>query len=271
MTTIVRTDLRPLIVAGQSAVRAVEDRASVASLFALERALLAMHPRQGSAERRFEFDEALAKAAAAVRGAKNRPEWDMVTDVERAVSRLMHEPDGATLDHPAVREVGKLAVRCGMAEGKAGAAVARAWNRAYLLGMEALHITAGATYGERSGRDLDKAVTEFLTAVRRATAYSALYDTRNALVEAALAYGLFVVGMRQPMPPGGRWEWMRHIGGVVYHFETLPPSYVEGSYPYGAIGVRRTAGDGTSGPVRYFPLSPKGKRRNPVMEALYRI
>ncbi|WP_030372395.1 hypothetical protein [Streptomyces rimosus] len=270
--------MRSLITAGQSAVRAAEDRACEETLVALERVLTSLHPEQGSADRRGPFDAALANAEAAVRHAKNRAEWALLADVEHAVSRFLHEPDGATMDHPAVRAVVLLTSECGSRVGKRfedpaeqrtwiASAERRAWDRAFLSGLEALRTLGAAINGTGDGRALDKAMTEFTTAVRRAIPYQALYEVRRALVEAARAYGLFVVGMRQPMPESG-WEWARRIGSATYLFAVTPP-LVEG--PYGAVEVLRVAEDGTAGPVRYFPLGSDGERRRAVAEALFRI
>ncbi|MGA5411514.1 hypothetical protein ACPCSC_30205 [Streptomyces lavendulocolor] len=255
--------MRELLTAGQEAVRAAEHRGSPETVRALDTALCALPllDMDDQAER------ILNDALMAVTRAEDAEEWQLLTDVEHAVSRLMHEPDGATLEHPAVLAVGRLAVQCSIRVEKAGAAVAWAWGRGYLAGVEALRMVTGAIRGERDGRALDKAVTEFLAAVRRAIPYAALYETRRALVEFARSNGLFVIGMRQTMPPG-RWEYARRIGNAVYLFEIVP-LLVEG-HPYGSVAVRRTAEDGTAGPVRYFPFSSI-EAHHAANEALYVI
>ncbi|MGW0562851.1 hypothetical protein ACWDZ4_20085 [Streptomyces sp. NPDC003016] len=262
-TTTVTAAMRELLTAGQEAVRAAEHRGSPETVQGLDKALCAM-PLLDMDD---QADRILHEALKAVARAEDAEEWQLLADVEHAVSRLTHEPDGATLEHPAVFAVGKLAIQCGIREEKAGEAVARAWSRGYMAGMEALRVVTGAIRGECDGRALDKAVTEFLTAVRRAIPYVALYETRRALVEFARSYALFVIGMRQTMPPG-RWEYARRIGTAVFLFEIVPP-YVE-LHPYGSVAIRRTAEDGTAGPVRYLPFSSI-EAHHAANEALYRI
>ncbi|MEU7228985.1 hypothetical protein [Streptomyces chrestomyceticus] len=272
---------RPLVIAGQSAVRAVEERASVETLTALQGALSPMHPQQGSADRRGQFDRALARAEAAVVHAKNCREWNMLSDVESAVSAFLHEPDGATVDHPAMRAVVLLTSECGNRVSKRrengdeqrawiASAERRAWDRAFLDGLKALRELGSAIHGTGGGRTLDEAMTVFLTAVRRAIPYQALYETRRALVEAARAYGLFVIGMRQPVSEGVWADWSRIIGDATYMFEVLPPS-VDG-HPHGAVRVQRIAdADGFAVPLRDFPLGSDEERSRAVTEALFRI
>ncbi|PRH78374.1 hypothetical protein C6N75_15175 [Streptomyces solincola] len=255
--------MRELLTAGQEAVRAAEHRGSPETVAGLDKALCAL-PLLDMDDQAHRI---LNHALTVVTRAEDADEWTLLADVEHAVSRLMHEPDGATLEHPAVLAVGNLAMRCSTREREAGMAVGRAWSRGYMAGMEALRMVTGAIYGERDGRALDKAVTEFLTAVRRAIPYAALYETRRALVEFARSYGLFVIGMRQTLPPG-RWEYARRIGTAVFLFEIVPP-LVEG-HPYGSVAVRRTAEDGTAGPVRYFPFRSI-EAHHAANEALYVI
>ncbi|WP_404949091.1 hypothetical protein HFP70_35500 [Streptomyces sp. ARC14] len=256
--------MRELLADGREAVRAAEHRGSPETVAGLDKALSAL-PLLDMDD---QADRVLNYALAVVARAEDAEEWKLLTDVEHQVSRLMHEPDGATLEHPAVLAVGKLAARCGFREAKAGAAVARAWDRGFMSGLEALRKVTGAIGGETNGRALDKAVTEFLAAVRRAIPYAALYETRRALVEFARSYGLFVIGMRQTLPPDGRWEYARQIGSAVYLFEIVPP-LVEG-HPYGSVAVRRDAADGTAGPIRYFPFSSI-EAHHAANEALYVI
>ncbi|MFD7764118.1 hypothetical protein [Streptomyces microflavus] len=276
MSSIVRTALYPLITAGQSAVRAAEHSATPEALRAIDAALcsLPVNELDDQAER------ILNAAIQAVSVAEDTEEWALLAAVEHQMSRLLIEPDGAPVDHPAVQAVFFLAARCGtrfttrskdaMERRTWEASPERnAWDRAFTAGVEALGKLSAAIGGSDNGRALDKAMTAFLTAVRRAIPYAALYETRRALVEAARAYGLFVVGMRQPMPVGGRWEWARRIGGATFLFEVELP-HMDGD-PYGAVAVRRIAEDGTAGPVRYIPLGPDEERRRAVTEAQYRI
>ncbi|MFD4933468.1 hypothetical protein [Streptomyces virginiae] len=265
MTTVDRSTLYPLITAGQAAVRAAENHGTPEALAAVDRALCELPVNLLDTP----ADETLHGALHAVSLAEDAEEWKLLADVEHAVSLLLHKPDGLTLEHPAVMAVGKLAIRCSVAGEDAGASVARAWHRGYLLGMEALRAVSGTIYGSTDGRALDKAVMEFRAAVRRAVPYAALRKTRLALVEAARSYSLFPIGMRQAMSPSSRWGWSRRIGTSTYHFEIEPPLFH--GHPYGSVAVRRTAADGTAGPVRYFPLGADEERRRAVTEAQYRI
>ncbi|MFJ5588293.1 hypothetical protein ACIQCG_00920 [Streptomyces noursei] len=239
--------LRPLITAGQSAVRAAEEHGSPETVRGLDAVLCALPLVDGRA------DLIVHEALRAVARAEDAEEWELLADAERAVSRLIQEPDGATMKHPAVLAVAMLATRCAVNDKEAGAGVGATWNRGHMLGLEALAAVTGVACGYATGQALDNAMVAFSTAVRRAIPYAALYATRNALVGAAGSYGLFVVGMRQPPSIGGRWEWERVIGGAVFQFEVTSLGQ---PHPYGSLAVRRVGADGTPGPVRYFPLGP---------------
>lgn len=255
--------LRPLITAAQSAVRAAEHRGSPETLAGLDEALCALPVAFMNAG----ADRALHEALRAVSLAEEAEEWQLLADVEHAVSRLIHEPDGVTVEHPAVLAVAMLATRCAVLEKDAGLRVAKAWNRGYLLGLDALGAVTGTVHGYTTGKTLDKAVTAFLDAVRRAIPYAALYATRSALAQAARTYGLFVVGMRQPPSlPEGWWDWERAIGGVSFLFAVTFPGL---PHPYGSLAVSRVNEDGTHEPIRYFPLGPD--EDNEHAKALYRI
>ncbi|MGW7090004.1 hypothetical protein ACWGH2_41845 [Streptomyces sp. NPDC054871] len=266
MNTDVRTTLYPLITAGQSAVRAAEQHGSPKTVAGLDKALGDLPVAQMDDQ----ADHALHDALRAVGRAYDAEEWELLAVAERAVSQLIHEPDGATLEHPAVMAVAMLTSRCAFYSKRVGAGVGAAWNRGYMLGLEAMGAVNGSVYGYTTGKTLDKAMVEFLAAVRRAIPYAALYATRNVLAAAARSYGLFVVGMRQPPAiVGGRWEWERVIGDATYLFEVEQPMI--GGAPYGAVAFKRIAEDGTASRVRYIPLGPDEKRRRAVTEAQYRI
>ena len=278
MLPIVHLDLRTLITAGQQAVRAAEHRGCPQTIAAVSTALcdLPVTVMDDHADR------LLHDALRALSLAEDAEEWTLLADVEHTVSALLHQPHGATIRHPCVLAVAALTVRAAAVHGEMieGSAQRAAWERAHLLGLEALRATTGAVCrepGPESGRELDKAMVEFAAAVRRAIPYAALIATRDALVEAARAYGLFPIGMRQPMPANGRGQWSRRIGAVVFLFEVVPP--LMDQHPYGAVAVQRDGAvavqrvthDGRSAPVRYFPLGADENRRRAVIQAQYRI
>lgn len=276
MSSTDRASLYALITAGQSAVRAAEDYGAPDSVRGLDKALcdFPVTDMDENASR------VLYGALRAVALAEDAEEWMLLSDVEHQVSRFLVKPDGATLEHPSVRAVVLLTSQCGSRYSErfedpikrrawSTSPERRAWQRAYLFGLEALGELTSAIRGSANGRALDKAMTAFLAAVRRAIPYAALYEARRALVKAARTYGVFVIGMRQPMPVNGRWEWARRIGSATYLFEVELP-HMDGD-PYGAVAVRRIAEDGTAAPVRYVPLGPDEKRRRAVTEAQFRI
>jgi hypothetical protein len=260
-------DLRALITAGRVAVRASEDHASPHTIESVSDALCELPLTVLDAR----AEQLVHGALDALARARDAREWTMLDHAERAVSALLHEPDGATIQHPAVLAVATLAAHAAHVHGQMieGSPERAAWERAHLHGLEALGATVHAVSGGHAGHKLDKWTQEFFTAVRRAIPYAALIVTRNALVEAARCYGLPVLGMRQPLPIGGRWRWARRVGDVVYLFRVVTP--LAPGHPYGSVAVQRLRQDDTPGTVRYFPLSPDQDRRRAVIEALYRI
>lgn len=267
MTTTTGPGLRALITAGQEAVRAAERCGSPQTVAAVDRALCHLPVTELDDL----ADRLLHDALRALNRAEDAEEWPLLADAKWAVSELLNQPGGATLHHPAVKAVATLAFQSALAQkGTAeGTAEYTAWERAWFLGLEAMRATSGVVYGEKSGRELGKRSEEFFTAVRRAVPYAALVIARDVLAEAARAYGLPVIGMRQPLPATSRWDWSRRIGDAVYRFGVMPPLF-EG-HPYGCVAVQRLARDGGDGPVRHFPLGPDGDRCCAVIEALYRI
>ncbi|MER5482598.1 hypothetical protein ABT024_05190 [Streptomyces sp. NPDC002812] len=256
----------PLITAGQAAVRAVEEQGSPDTLAGLDKALcnLPLHAMDEQADR------VLYTALEAVSRAQRAEEWDLLHDVLLAVSRLLHEgQSGSEEPAPAVSAMVRLLGACQNRSTGTKTPVTRAWDRAFSAGVEVLSLVMGACRGDDVGPKLfDRRMNDFLAAVHRAIPYEALLQARRALVEAAQAYGLFAVGMRQPMPPQGRWEWARRIGAAQFRFEVVPPFV---THPYGSVAVQRRSIDGTTGPVRYFPLGPDEARRRAVTDAQYRI
>ncbi|MGC4950993.1 hypothetical protein ACLQ2N_32980 [Streptomyces sp. DT224] len=248
MHTTITAAMRRLLTAGQAAVRAAERWGSPETVAGLDKALCALPVLDMDDQASGLLHAALTTIALA----EDAEEWELLTNVERTHSQLIVYPDGVTLEHPVVLAVGVLAWRCYALARDSGGVVARAWARGYSAGVEALGALCGAIQGTTDGRALHKAMTEFLTAVRRAIPYAALFATRRALVEFARTYELPIVGMRQPMPLG-QWEYARRIGNAIYHFEVVPP-LVE-NHPYGSVAVRRTAANGTAGPIRCFPFS----------------
>lgn len=246
MNPNITTAIRGLIRDGQAAVRAAEERGTPETVEGLDKALCAF-PVLDMDDK---ANRILTGALNAVSEARGAEEWTLMDNVARTVAALINEPDGATLEHPAVRAVGILAFQCSLNHDHKEGPVAAAWDRGWMAGLEALRKVTGLIYGEADGRELEKALGVFLDAVRRAIPYAALFETRRVLVEVARTYGLFSVGMRQPLI---RWEWARVIGGAVFLFEVTPPGQ---PHPYGSLAVRRVAPDGTHSPVRYFPLGP---------------
>ncbi|MGW0757089.1 hypothetical protein ACWD1Y_11475 [Streptomyces sp. NPDC002814] len=258
--------MRELLTAGQEAVRAAEHRGSPDTVRALDQVLCALPVLDMDDQAHRILNEALQSISLA----EDSETWEFLNKVETAVSVWLHTPDREDFGNDAIMAVAELAVHCGIVHGRTigCSAERRAWDRAHLAGSQALRTVVSAVNGNADGRELDRAMVTFLDAVRRAVPYVALMGTRYALVEFARTYGLFVVGMRQPMPDGP-WEWARRLGGVVYLFRVDPPG-VNG-HAYGSVAVQRFAKDGTAGPLRSFGLFSLGERRNALNAARYRI
>lgn len=263
MTTRLKDRMRELLTAGQDAVRAAEKRGSRRTVNAVYEALCAL-PLLDMSDEAYNLVQVAVREAAAAEDAET---WAIVDDVEHFVSEYLHNPDSELAGETAIMTVASLAVHCSLSrEGKLNGLERRAWMRAHQAGVEAIRAIAGAVDGTTDGRTLDKAMKQFLTAVRRAVPYVALYATRRALVEFARTYGFFVVGMRQPMPEDSEWEWMRRIGEAVYTFRVSVPG--EDGFPYGAVIAQRVVEDDSRGPVRPFALTD---RPASIAEARYLI
>lgn len=258
--------MRELLTAGQEAVRAAEHRGSPDTVRALDKALCALPLLDMDDQAHRLLNEALQSISLA----EDSDTWAYLEKTERAHSTWLHTPDSEDLGRAAIMAVAELAVHCGVVHGRTigGSAERRAWYGAHLAGSWALRTIVGAVDEYADGEELDRAMTTFLGAVRRAVPYVALMGTRQALVEFARSYDLFVVGMRQPMPDGP-WEWARRLGSAVYMFRVDPPG-VDG-HPYGSVAVQRFAKDGTGSPVRSFPLSSYDERRKALNTVRERI
>ncbi|MGI5143783.1 hypothetical protein [Streptomyces sp. CA-106110] len=264
-------DLRLLITAGQAAVRAAEQHGSRDTLTAVDAALRAL-PVTDLDENAYQI---LHLALQATGKAARATEWALLTDVEQTVSPLVNPGGHVFSDHPAVMAMSRLIAACTSRQTvyalpgcPNGAIVAAAWQRAARKGAYALGKLTAVLQGILFPRQMDDAMADFRTAVRRAIPYEALYETRRALVEAARAYGLFVVGMRQPMPGHSAGEWARRLGQATYLFEVLAPQLGQ---PHGCVAVQRISEDGTADPVRHIPLGTDLKRRRAVHEIRHRI
>ncbi|MBV1940812.1 hypothetical protein KUF83_30215 [Streptomyces sp. BV286] len=260
--------LRALLIAGQSAVRAVENRSSRRVLSDVDKALCAL-PLLDMDDQAYNIVQGAIRA---VGRAEDSETWALLSEAEHGLSLWLHLPTPKGSGTDAIMAVATLAVHCARTRdwGTEGDAERTARYRAYQAGVEALSAIVSAVHGDTDvRRKLDKAMTTFFDAVRRAISYEALYEVRRALVEFARSYGLFVIGMRQPQPSDTSWEWERRIGDSVFLFRVDPPMF-DGD-PYGSVAVQRVGGVGWGDRVRYFPLSSDEKRRAAVDAARYRI
>src|SRR5262249_12386222 len=128
-------------------------------------------------------------------------EWTLLADVEQTVSPLVNPGGHVFSDHPAVTAMTHLIDACtarqaayAVPERPTGDIIAGAWQRAAQAGTYAFGKLTAVLHGTLFPRQMDAAMADFRTAVRRAIPYEALYEVRRALVEAARSYGLFVVG-----------------------------------------------------------------------------
>lgn len=247
ITAGMKAHMRKLLTAGQNAVRAAEECGSQRTVDAVYEALCAL-PLVDMEDDAYGRVQVAVRAAAAAEDAET---WTLLYDAEHSVSQWLHEPDGHRTSEAAVMDVARLAVHCSARVSDAGSVESRAWYRAFQAGVEALRAVTGAVSGHVDSRALDKAMTQFWAAVRRAVPYAAMYVAKEALVEFARTYGFFVVEMRQPAEGG--WEWMRRLGDAVYLFRVDTPG-LDG-FPYGSVTVQRIGKDGTPGWIRPFALT----------------
>ncbi|MFH8257885.1 hypothetical protein [Streptomyces roseolus] len=255
--------LRPYVTGTQAAARAVEERPARDTLQDLDAALCAM-PVDAMDDVAETF---LHDAIRAVSLAEDTEEWAQLGDVRRELAVLVADPRGATMEHPAVKALIVLLARCMERSGRKETDRPR-WEGAYSAGLTLLRNINEVINSAEDPRVLSTADMAFLSRVEHAIVSRALYETREALAATARAYGLFVIGMRQPAPEGSWADWTRRIGGAVYRFEVVPP-FMDGGL-HGAFLVRRVAEDGTQGPARFFPRSPDEKR-SLVDDALSRL
>ncbi|MFJ8301319.1 hypothetical protein ACIQ9R_36210 [Streptomyces sp. NPDC094447] len=254
--------LRPYVTAVQAAVRAVEERPARDTLGALDAALC-----NAPVTTMDDFAEtSLHDALRVVSLAEDADEWAMLEELREELAKIVGLVETATTAHPAFRALVLLAAQC---ETRFRAGDGAAWNAAWFNGLAALRRLSEMAHSTEDPDALSKAGMAFINSVQRAIAASALYESRRALVAIAEAYGLFVIGMRQPAPEDSWADYSRRIGRADYLFEVVPP-FVAG-FPYGAIRVQRVAEDGTQGPARFFPRSSDDKARAAVETALSRI
>ncbi|MEU1597962.1 hypothetical protein ABZ468_35310 [Streptomyces sp. NPDC005708] len=265
------TARRLLITTGQTVVRAAEQYGSRETVTAVHAALRTLPVIDLDEQAHSILLGALEATAKAVRAT----EWTLLVDVEQTVSPLVNPGGHVFSDHPAVIAMTRLINACTTRQAAYtvpgcpnGTITAAAWQRAAQAGIYARGKLNAVLNGVLFPRQMDDAMADFRTAVRRAIPYEALYETRRALVEAARCYQLFVVGMRQPMPADSLGEWARRLGEAVYLFEVLPPQLGQ---PHGSVAVQRIRQDGTADPVRHIPLGGDLERRRAVHEIRRRI
>ncbi|MFE1270586.1 hypothetical protein [Streptomyces sp. NPDC058758] len=254
--------LRPYVTAVQAAVRAVEERPAHDTLGALDAALC---DAPVASVDDFAWTS-LHDALRVVVLAEDADEWAMLEELREELAKIVGLVETATTAHPAFRALVLLAAQC---ETRYRAGDGAAWNAAWFNGLAALRRLGEMAHSTGDPTVLFGASKAFINSVERAIAAPALYESRRALVAIAQAYGLFVVGMRQPAPEDSWADYSRRIGRADYLFEVVPP-FVAG-FPEGAIRVQRVAEDGTQGPARFFPRSPDDKARAAVATALSRI
>lgn len=147
-----------------------------------------------------------------------------------------------------------------------------AWMAAYQAGVTLLEEFLRALRRHRKrGGELRlllpyTAKYAFDAAVGRAVAYRALYVTRNALTLAAVDFGLFPIGGRQPVPNSPR-GWSRFIGSAVYRFEVTEPRPLDGAPVGMVVAVRIDPVTGQRSERHAFPLSPRDPDRHAALIA----
>ncbi|MEU5181195.1 hypothetical protein AB0G49_14195 [Streptomyces longwoodensis] len=239
MTTDTRTELRALISTAKAAIRDCEKDPVAGTLSTVFDAL---HSIPGSDLDRDAF-EALDEAARLVSGAITGAETGAVINLHMALHVMQHEgPQEKPEEEPTVAEVIALTAMCRARFEKLRHfdMAKSAWERAYRKGVAALGVLM---------RDLPDAedinlvpichaVDAFVADVHRAVAYRPLFEARNALVKAADAAGLFVIGGRQPAWGLEGRGWRQRIGGAEYRFEVTGPRPLDRA-PGGLILVTR--------------------------------
>ncbi|AWI32647.1 hypothetical protein DDW44_30475 [Streptomyces tirandamycinicus] len=260
--------MRPYVAAIHDALRAVEERASTETLGKLSAALRNV-PGNELGDVAF---RAVDRADRLATHAMDSDEFEAVRRVETAVSQLIHDgPTGAVQDDPAFVALLELVSTCIAHTDESASVFAKAWDRAYWHGVEALSIVMRVVRREEVGTgEFDRRMTAFLTAARRAIAYRALSEARDAVALAAADFGLFPIGGRQAVADDEH-AWTRRIGSALYRFTVTRPYNGDGA-PLGLVVAVRI-GPSNAVERHALALSPYAseKRRNAVGEALYRI
>ncbi|MER7937839.1 MULTISPECIES: hypothetical protein [unclassified Streptomyces] len=265
MNTDARPALRSLISEANKAIRTCERDVTPRTLSDV-RVALRVIPCDSLA---LEVSEALMRAAHLVSEAVTSAEMGATIDVNAAVGAWSLDeewPEPKPEDDPTIAEIITLT---GMCRARFDALrhwdlAKTAWARAYRAGVTALRtLVDQLPHEEEANLHLCRsAVDVFVEAARRAVAYRALFEARQALIAAADDAGLFVIGGRQPAWNLEGRGWRRRIGSAEYRFEVTGSRPLEGA-PGGLIFVTRV--DLTSGqesPHRVMVRSPSGAHRH---------